>query len=540
MSGSVWKSCGAAVIAASMACVLGAAPAYALTDVPVHTSDGYVTLANQQTADADSMPGNPNAELPDTVSQAIPDDATVVSEKLAVTTDGEVKNVETGKTVTDPKLVGTASKPADPLAKTNGDSFIPVEASEVKQAVKDADKTDTAQGAAAKTAAKVSTVALPNNDYGAYWGSYNGSPAFFEYSGKVFAQKAKGVIDVSEWNGQIDWDAAKSSGVEGAIIRVGYGIGNIDKWAARNISECKRLGIPFGVYWYSYAYDAAFGSYEAASLADTLRTMGVSNDDLAYPAFYDLEQWTWVGHSTPTNPSEYDAIVNAWYGTMGANGYSNLSVYSYTNYLMGPLNSSNIHARTSWVAQYSGYMGFSDWFGASRGWQYTSTGSVSGIAGTVDLNAFGTSNGSGNETNETGKVRVFRLYNRKYNDHIVTADSNEYLTLMVNYGWEGEGVAFFTDKAGAANTVKVYRLYNPAVNDHLFTKNQVEYDQLKAAGWNDEGIAFYAPTSGTVKVHRLYDNYSRRHHFTADENEYVTLKARGWGDEGVTFTAYAD
>ena len=536
------KACAAVAMAAALIGAVGVvAPAYGLTDVPT-SPDGSIALADQQTTGANaanSMPGNPNAELPSAVSNKIPDSAAVVSEDLAVTETGEIKNVITGKTVTDPKLVGTKNKPADPLAKTDGDSFIPVEASEVKQAVSSANESAKAEQSASKTAAKVQTIALENNQYGAYWGTYNNAPAFFNYTGEVFAQNAKGVIDVSEWNGIIDWAAAKQGGVEGAIIRAGYGVGNVDHQAARNISECKRLGIPFGVYWYSYAYDAEFASQEGSSLASTLQLLGVSNGDLAYPAFYDLEQWAWTGHTTPSTPAQYDEIVNAWYASMGANGYSNLSVYSYTNYLNGPLNSSNIHARTSWVAQYSGYMGFTDWFGTSRGWQYTSTGSVPGIAGSTDLNAFGTSNGSSTGVTPAGKVRVFRLYNEKYNDHIITADGNEYLTLMVDYGWKGEGVAFLTDAPGTADSVKVYRLYNSNVNDHLFTKDEAEYDALRKAGWSDEGVAFYAPTNGTVKVHRLYDNYSRRHHFTADENEYTTLKARNWGDEGVTFTAYA-
>lgn len=59
-------------------------------------------------------------------SAAIPDDATVVSEDHAVTADGELKNITTGETVTDPALVGTQDSQPDPLAKTDGESFIPV------------------------------------------------------------------------------------------------------------------------------------------------------------------------------------------------------------------------------------------------------------------------------------------------------------------------------------------------------------------------------------------------------------------------------
>lgn len=84
-----------------------------------------------------------------------------------------------------------------------------------------------------------------SNEYGAHWGTYNGTKAFFDYRNNLFVQQAKGVIDVSSWQNDIDWVKAKADGVEGAIIRLGYGWGNsADKQAQRNINECKRLGIP--------------------------------------------------------------------------------------------------------------------------------------------------------------------------------------------------------------------------------------------------------------------------------------------------------
>ena len=56
-------------------------------------------------------------------------------------------------------------------------------------------------------------------------GTYNNTKAFFDYRNNLFAQQAKGVIDVSSWQGDIDWAKAKADGVEGAIIRLGYGLG---------------------------------------------------------------------------------------------------------------------------------------------------------------------------------------------------------------------------------------------------------------------------------------------------------------------------
>lgn len=348
-----------------------------------------VTVADETAADA--MPDNPDAELPDKVSAEISDDATVVSEQYAATPEGELKDIETGETVTDPKIVGTESKQPDPLAKTDGESFIPVSAADVKEKV--AANGGDVNAVSSKTRAanaSVKLAALQNNEYGAHWGTYNGTQAFFDARNNLFAQQAKGVIDVSVWQNTIDWQAVKNAGVEGAIIRLSYGWGNgFDAQAKRNISECKRLGIPFGVYVFSYAESAADGASEGADVVNLLRQAGVNSGDLSYPVFYDLENWTYTGHRSPTSPSVYDGIVNSWYGKLQAAGYNNLSVYSYTSYLNSALNSSNIHGKTRWVAQYGSTMQYTAFPTNDRGWQYTSSGQISGITGNVDLNAFG-------------------------------------------------------------------------------------------------------------------------------------------------------
>ena len=364
-------------------------PAYALQDIAIEdavvaqrgavTADnGVVMQSDDQTGDQqsqDSMPDNPNAKLPDNVSDEISDDATVVSEDLAVTSEGEVKNIETGETVTDATLVGTHDQQPDPLAKTNGESFIPVSAEDVKNAVADAN---------------VQLSKFESNEYGAHWGTYNNTKAFFDYQNNLFVQQAKGVIDVSGWQGDIDWAKAKADGVEGVIIRLGYGEGNnADKKAQRNISECKRLGIPFGIYWYSYADTPALAKEEGADVVAKLKQFGVNPSDLAYPVYYDLEKWTWEGHQPPTDPNVYNNIVNNWYSALQSAGYKNLGVYSYTSYLQGPLKHADIYAKTTWVAQYGARMGFDSFPTNSRGWQYTSTGKVDGISGNVDMNAFG-------------------------------------------------------------------------------------------------------------------------------------------------------
>lgn len=426
------KSALSIVASVAMLGALYVAPANALTDTNLDganeanttagTSSQLKTQAIKDDTSADAMPDNPNVALPNQVSPDIPDDATVVSEDHAVTENGELKEITTGETVTDPEIVGTQDSQPDPLAKTDGESFIPVQADEVKQKVAanggdvnvgaadaqsdsagQSDSADTSGSdeaidsatatngtAKATTKGSVKLAALQNNQWGAHWGTYNGTPAFFSAKNELFVQQAKGVIDVSSWQHTIDWQAVKNAGVEGAIIRLSYGWGNgFDAQALRNINECKRLGIPFGVYIYSYAYDANTGAAEGSDVVSLLRKAGVNPGDLSYPVYYDLEKWTWTGHTPPTNPSTYDSIVNAWYGKLKSAGYNNLSVYSYTSYLDSELNSSNIHAKTRWVAQYGATMGYTAFPTNDRGWQYTSSGSVNGINGTVDLNAFG-------------------------------------------------------------------------------------------------------------------------------------------------------
>lgn len=381
-----------ALSAVALTASVAVAPAYALQDIAIEdavaqsgsvTADNGVVMQSDDQSDdqtggqqsQDSMPDNPNAKLPDNVSDEISDDATVISEDLAATPEGEVKNIETGEIVTDPTLVGTKDQQPDPLAKTNGESFIPVSAEDVKNAVADAN---------------VQLSKFESNEYGAHWGTYNNSKAFFDYQNNLFVQQAKGVIDVSGWQGDIDWAKAKADGVEGVIIRLGYGEGNnADKKAQRNISGCKRLGIPFGIYWYSYADTPALAKEEGTDVVAKLKQFGVNPSDLAYPVYYDLEKWTWEGHQPPTDPNVYNNIVNNWYSALQSAGYKNLGVYSYTSYLQGPLKHVDIYAKTTWVAQYGARMGFDSFPTNSRGWQYTSSGKVDGISGNVDMNAFG-------------------------------------------------------------------------------------------------------------------------------------------------------
>lgn len=90
-------------------------------------------------------------------------------------------------------------------------------------------------------------------------------------------------IDVSKWQGKINWSKAKKY-IDFAIIRAGYGKGNVDEYANYNIEQCEKYKIPYGLYWFSYAYNKDMAEREADYL---LRVIGYHKPE--YPLYFDFE-----------------------------------------------------------------------------------------------------------------------------------------------------------------------------------------------------------------------------------------------------------
>ena len=178
------------------------------------------------------------------------------------------------------------------------------------------------------------------------------------------------VIDVSYHNGTIDWAKVKSSGVDGAIIRCGYGnnlTAQDDKQWKRNADECTRLGIPFGTYIYSYAKTDA----QARSEAEHVLRL-VKGYKLSYPVYYDLEEAGTQSGAVNRMKIFAEIIENAGYW---------VGVYCSKSWWVNTLKSLG-DRYTKWIARYNSTLGMS---GVDM-WQYTSSGSVSGISGRVDMN----------------------------------------------------------------------------------------------------------------------------------------------------------
>ena len=180
----------------------------------------------------------------------------------------------------------------------------------------------------------------------------------------------KRLIDVSEHQGTIDWPVVKGQ-IGGAILRCGFGddiASQDDKQWKRNADECTRLGIPFGVYIYSYATSTAQAESEAQHVLRCTKEY-----KLSYPVYLDLEQAGTESGAVQRACRFGDIIEDAGYF---CGMYANLNWWD--NYLVG------LERYTKWIAHYSGACGY-------RGnhkdmWQYSSTGRVAGIGGNVDMN----------------------------------------------------------------------------------------------------------------------------------------------------------
>lgn len=189
------------------------------------------------------------------------------------------------------------------------------------------------------------------------------------------------IIDVSEFQApkgqKIDWEKVKNSGIDGAIIKFGAGPKLVDSEFDYNVKECIRLGLHVGAYIYSWATTAKEAEYEADRLIEAC-----SKYNLDMPLYYDIEEGT-INKRTATAQLTTEAFLNRCKEKgIIAGVYSGL--YWFIHYLYP----SRMLEHPLWIAQYKSGIErpehpHPEWFGM---FQYTSKGTVPGIAGNVDMN----------------------------------------------------------------------------------------------------------------------------------------------------------
>ena len=196
----------------------------------------------------------------------------------------------------------------------------------------------------------------------------------------VVLQGTKG-IDVSEWNGTIDWAKVKAAGIDFAFIRVGgryYGSGGMygDSTFVKNIRNAIAAGIKVGVYYFTQAINTEEAIEEAVYTINQIRGYGLS-----LPVVIDTEA-TPDGRHNNISVATRTNVIKAFCDKIQSSGYTPM-IYGSTSWLNDKLNMNELSNYLVWVAQYYYKC---EYEGEYQCWQYTSSGRVNGVNGNVDMN----------------------------------------------------------------------------------------------------------------------------------------------------------
>lgn len=178
-------------------------------------------------------------------------------------------------------------------------------------------------------------------------------------------------IDVSKWQGTIDWKKVKASGVDFVIIRAGYGM-NVDPRFFENYAGAKAAGLNVGAYWYSYALSRQAAEIEAECCKRTL-----AGKSFEMPIYYDIEEPNQLAKSA----AFVSALVTTFCTALEKAGYF-AGLYMSRSPLQTK-TTEDVRTRFAiWAAEYNTRLNYR---GAVGMWQKSSSGKVYGISGNVDI-----------------------------------------------------------------------------------------------------------------------------------------------------------
>lgn len=189
-------------------------------------------------------------------------------------------------------------------------------------------------------------------------------------------------IDVSKWNGDIDWDKVKNAGVEFAIIRAGYRgsvTGSLveDPYFDTNMKGAAASGIPVGVYFFTQAVNEVEAVEEASAVLQLIREY-----HLEYPVFIDTEGAGGNGRADGLDVETRTLVCEAFCRTISNAGHQ-AGVYGSRNWYNNNLHTEQLENYCIWLAEYRNVPIYQGYY---QMWQYTSKGSIDGISGNVDMN----------------------------------------------------------------------------------------------------------------------------------------------------------
>lgn len=196
------------------------------------------------------------------------------------------------------------------------------------------------------------------------------------------------VIDVSKWQGDIDWKKVKASGINQAYMKATQGVGYMDPNVKRESAEAIAAGVQIGYYHFSSLNDhneTQDATEEARWFVKVIKQLPKNT----LPIVLDIEENKALEGQKPLSKDEVLAWIKAFFQELQVLGYNDFVLYSYTPFLDANLPTNHgLGGVKLWIAAYTpkpkmpkGWVGY--WL-----WQYSCKGKVEGIKGDVDLNTF--------------------------------------------------------------------------------------------------------------------------------------------------------
>lgn len=300
--------------------------------------------------------------------------------------------------------------------------------------------------------------------------------------------KMKG-IDVSKWNGEIDWSKVAKSDVDYAIIRCGFGsniMSQDDIFWNRNVTECEKYKIPYGVYIYSYATNIKQAKSEAKHVLRLIK-----GHKLNFPIYYDMEDKCQAQLSATRRKN----IANTFFKTISEAGYE-CGIYANLNWWNNYIPKSIVGVVDyKWVAQYNDNA--CTYLGTYQMWQCTSVGKVDGIKGNVDLNFW------------FGKVRT-RGHNIKMSEPKATkfksvraGKKKAVVRFKKITGAKGYKIQYSKTKKFKSKATKTITTKKTALTIKKLTPGKVYYFRVKPYKNRTSDIKIYAKEWSNVKKTKI-------------------------------------
>ena len=249
-------------------------------------------------------------------------------------------------------------------------------------------------------------------------------------------------IDVSKWNGTVDWNKVKASGIDYVIIRAGFGSSTVDPYFHSHIQGAINAGLEVGVYWFSYATSEAKAKIEAQKCLDTISPY---KDNISYPVFFDFEydsvdyavkQGVAITKDLATN------MANTFLDYVESQGYMS-GLYTNNDFGSRYFSKDLLSSSYLWVAQYSSVCTYPTPY---MMWQYTDKGTIDGIGTSSNPKYFDMNytflRPSNSSTNTTTKIDLSKCSVAKIDSQVYTGQE---IKPSVKVSYEGNELVLGKD-----------------------------------------------------------------------------------------------